>query len=138
MEIIKILWVYAVWFITLLILDYIWLWHITKDFLVREFWSLISTESDWSIKINLTAWLMAWLVISAMVVTFVTLKYNSIWDIVIYWALIWFMSYAMYDLTNLTFLNNYSIKFTIVDILWWTFACTMVSISSFYFYNLIK
>lgn len=138
MEMFKIFWVYVVWFITLLILDYIWLWFITKDFVIKEFWNLISLEKNWSIKIDLKAWILAWIVISAMIVTFVTLKYNTIWEIVFYWALLWFMSYAMYDLTNLAFLNNYSIKFTIVDIAWWTFACTLVAVNSFYFYNYIK
>lgn len=138
MEIIKILWVYFVGFLTLLILDYIWLWIVTKDFIIREFWSLITVEESGSIKINLAAWLIAWLIISAMIVTFVTLKYNNIWEIILYGALLWFMSYAMYDLTNLTFLNNYSLKFTLVDIAWWTFACTIIAINSFYFYNFIK
>lgn len=138
MEIIKIFWVYFIWFITLLILDYIWLWYITKDFIIREFWNLVTIQEDWSIKINLVAWLTAWIIISSMIVTFVTLKYDNIWQIALYWALLWFMSYAMYDLTNLTFINNYSLKFTIVDILWWTFACMMIAINSFYFYNLIK
>ncbi len=138
MEIIKILWVYFVWFLTLLILDYVWLGIITKDFIIREFWSLITVEESGSIKINLTAGLIAWLVISVMIVTFVTLKYNNIWEVVMYWALLGFLVYAMYDLTNLTFLNNYSIKFTFVDIAWWTFACTMIAVNSFYFYNLIK
>jgi len=138
MEIIKILWVYFVGFLTLLILDYIWLWIVTKDFIIREFWNLITVEESGSIKINLAAGLIAWLIISAMIVTFVTLKYDNIWEIILYGALLWFMSYAMYDLTNLTFLNNYSLKFTLIDIAWWTFACTIIAINSFYFYNFIK
>lgn len=138
MEIIKIIWVYFVWFLTLLILDYLWLWYITKDFIIREFGNLVTVEDSWSIKVNLTAWLIAWFIISSMVVTFVTLKYDNIWEIVLYWALLWFFSYAMYDLTNLTFINNYSLKFTLVDIAWGTFACSIVAINSFYFYNFIK
>lgn len=138
METFKLFWVYFVGFLTLLILDYLWLWYVTKDFIVREFWNLVSVDDSWSIKINLTAWLLAWFIISAMIVTFVTLKYNNILDILFYWALLWFFSYAMYDLTNLTFINNYSLKFTLVDIAWWTFACSLVAMNSFYFYNLIK
>lgn len=138
MEIIKIIWVYFVWFLTLLILDYVWLWYITKDFIIREFGNLVTVEDSWSIKVNLTAWLIAWFIISSMIVTFVTLKYDNIWEIVFYWALLGFFSYAMYDLTNLTFINNYSLKFTLVDIAWGTFACSIVAINSFYFYNFIK
>lgn len=138
METFKLFWVYFVGFLTLLILDYLWLWYVTKDFIVREFGNLVSIDDSWSIKINLTSWLLAWFIISAMIVTFVTLKYNNIWDILFYWALLGFFSYAMYDLTNLTFINNYSLKFTLVDIAWWTFACSLVAMNSFYFYNLVK
>jgi uncharacterized membrane protein len=128
---------FFVWFLTLLILDYVWLWYITKDFLIREFWNLITVE-NWSIKINLLAWVIAWFFISAMIVVFVTLKYDTYKEIMYYWALLWFFSYAMYDLTNLAFLNNYSIKFTLIDIVWWTFACSIVALNSYYFYNLVK
>lgn len=133
----KILVPFVVWFITLLILDYVWLWYVTKDFIVREFGTLISVE-DWKIKINLWVWLLAWLIISIMVVFFVTLRYNSYPEVLLYGALLGFLSYAMYDLTNLTFLTNYSVKFTIIDILWGTFACSMIAVNSYYFYNLVK
>lgn len=137
MEILKILGVYFVWFMTLMVLDYIWLGIVTKDFIIREFWNLIAVENG-SIKINLTAGLIAWAVISVLVVTFVTLQFQGYGNIVLYWALIGFLSYAMYDLTNLTFIQNYSLKFTLVDIAWGTFACSMVALTSYSFYNFIK
>lgn len=137
MDILKIIGVYGVWFITLLVLDYIWLGIITKDFIIREFWNLIAVKKG-SIEINLPAGLLAWAVISALVVTFVTLQFQGYGQIALYWALIGFLSYAMYDLTNLTFIQNYSLKFTLVDIAWWTFACCMVAVTSYSFYNFIK
>lgn len=45
-----------------------------------------------------------------------------------YGALMGFLSYAMYDLTNLTFLKNYSLAFTMVDIAWGTFLCGLVAL----------
>jgi hypothetical protein len=54
MEILKIAGVYGVGFLTLLILDYLWLGIVTKDFIIREFGSLVAVENG-SIKINLTA-----------------------------------------------------------------------------------
>ena len=137
MEILKIAWVYGVGFITLLILDYIWLWIVTKDFIIREFWNLVAVENG-SIKINLAAGLIAWAVISILVVTFVTLQFEWYGNILMYGAVIGFLSYGMYDLTNLTFIQNYSLKFTLVDIAWGTFACSMVALSSYSFYNFIK
>jgi uncharacterized membrane protein len=38
------------------------------------------------------------------------------------------LSYAMYDLTNLTFIKGYSTLFTMVDIAWGTFLCGMVAV----------
>lgn len=137
MDILKIIGVYGVWFITLLVLDYIWLGIVTKDFIIREFWNLVAVK-DWSIEVNLSAGLLAWAAISALVVTFVTLQFQGYGQVALYWALIGFLSYAMYDLTNLTFIQNYSLKFTLVDIVWGTFACSMVALSSYSFYNFIK
>jgi len=137
MEILKIAWVYGVGFFTLLILDYLWLGIVTKDFIIREFGNLVAVENG-SIKINLTAGLTAWAVISILVVTFVTLQFQWYGNILMYWALIGFLSYAMYDLTNLTFIQNYSLKFTLVDIAWGAFACSMVALTSYSFYNFIK
>lgn len=137
MDYLKLAVPFVVWFLTLLLLDYIWLWYITRDFIIREFWNLITVE-DWSIKINLWVWILAWFMISVMIVVFITLKYDNYKDVMFYWALLWFFTYTMYDLTNLTFLNNYSVKFTIVDIMWGTFVCSAVALNSFYFYNLVK
>lgn len=137
MEFVKYFSVFLAWFLTILILDTIWLGSITKDFIIREFWNLIVVD-DWKIKINLWVWLLAWFIISSMIVIFVTLQFTTYKEIVLYWALLWFMSYSMYDLTNLTFLTNYSVKFTIVDIAWWTFVWAAVSVVSFTVLKLFK
>ncbi len=137
MEILKYLAVYAAGFMTILVLDYIWLGIVTKDFIIKEFWNLI-TVKDWKIDINLGAGVLAWLSIAMMVVTFVTLRFTGYKDIILYWALMGWMMYAMYDLTNLTFLTGYSLTFTLVDIAWGTFACTLIAVNSYYVLTLFK
>jgi len=47
METFKLFWVYFIWFLTLLVLDYLWLWYVTKDFIVREFGNLVSIDDSW-------------------------------------------------------------------------------------------
>lgn len=121
---------FLAWFFTLLVLDYFWLGTVTKDFIIREFWNMVTVENG-KITINILAWILAWISISLLVVVFVSTKYTNLKDVLLYSALIWFLSYSMYDLTNLTFLNNYSLKFTIVDIAWGTFACSMVWLTSY-------
>lgn len=130
MMILKYFLTFLAWFFTLLVLDYIWLGSVTKDFIIREFWNMVTVQ-DGKITINILAWILAWISIALLVVVFVSTKYTSLKDVLLYSALIWFLSYSMYDLTNLTFLNNYSLKFTIVDIAWGTFACSMVWLTSY-------
>ena len=137
MDYIKYFLVFLSAFITILILDTVWLWSITKDFIIREFWNLIVVEW-WKIKIQLGVWLLAWFIISSMIVIFVTLQFTNYRDVALYGALLWCMSYAMYDLTNLTFITNYSIKFTILDIAWWTFVWMSIALVSFYILKLFK
>ncbi len=137
MEIVKYITVFAAAFLTILVLDTIWLGTVTKDFIIREFGNLVLVENG-KIKINLWVGLFAWFIISSMIVIFVTLQFTTYRDIAMYGALLGFMSYAMYDLTNLTFLTNYSLKFTLVDIAWGTFVWLAVALSSFSVLNLFK
>lgn len=124
-------------YITIILGDFVWLGYVTKSFIRREFWSLVEVLSNGSIKINLTAGLAAWAVIVLLVYVFVirsgyASSYTSAFG---YGALIWLLSYAMYDLTNLTFIKGYSILFTIVDIAWGTFLCGMVAVVMYSIYK---
>lgn len=134
MEILKFILTFFVGFGTILIGDYIWLGTVVKQFTIREFGNLI-TVTNGSIDIRLGAGLLAWGVIAMMVLVFVTKNpnVNSIPTALGYGALMGGLMYAMYDLTNLTFLNNYSVAFTIVDICWGVFLCSMISLSMFVF-----
>ncbi len=137
MEVYKYIIVFVVAFLTLLIMDYVWLGIVTKDFIIREFGNMVVVEEG-SIKIRLWVGLLAWAIISSMIVIFVTLQFTTYKEIALYGALLGCMSYAMYDLTNLTFLKNYSTIFTVVDIAWGTFVGMMVAVTSFYAYSLFQ
>jgi uncharacterized membrane protein len=93
-----------------------------------------------SIKIHLFAGLTAWAVIVLLVLVFVTKSgYAQSVPSALFWgAVMGCLSYAMYDLTNLTFLKNYSFAFTLVDIAWGTFLCAMVSLTMYLFSNWIS
>jgi uncharacterized membrane protein len=131
MEIIKYVLTFIFGFFTILIGDYIWLGYVVKSFTIREFWDLIVVENG-NIKVNLTAWLLAWASIVLLLLIFVVRYAKTPTDALLYGALFWWLLYAMYDLTNLTFLKNYSVTFTIVDICWGVFLCSIVSLSMFY------
>jgi uncharacterized membrane protein len=139
MEIVKFVLTFLVGYATIIIGDYIWLGYVVRNFTIREFWELVVVENG-SIKINLVVWLLAWAVIALLVVVFVTKSpnVNSVWTAIFYGAIMWFLSYAMYDLTNLTFLKNYSLSFTLVDVAWGTFLCSMIALTTYIFSNWIN
>ena len=129
MELIKIMLTFVSGFATILLCDYIWLGYIVKRFTIAEFGQLIVVEEG-SIKVNIVAGLFAWASIVALVYFFVLKSgyAQSNWSALGYGALMGGLSYAMYDLTNLTFLKNYSLSFTLVDIGWGIFLCAMVAL----------
>lgn len=131
MQIIQYVLTFVFGFLTILVWDYLWLGYIMKWFTIREFWELIVVENG-SIKVNLTAGLLAWASIVLLLLIFVVRYAKTPTEALLYGALFGWLLYAMYDLTNLTFLKNYSLSFTIVDICWWVFLCSMVSLSMFY------
>lgn len=113
-------------FISIIILDYIWLGIIVKDFLISQFGSLIKVI-DGSIQIKLGVGLLTWLIIAIGVFIFAVNPADSLSRAIILGAILGFITYAIYDLTNLTFIVNYPVRFVFVDIAWGTFLCAVIS-----------
>lgn len=134
MEILKLFLTFLVGFGTILIGDAIWLGYIMKNFTIREFGNLVVVK-DGSIDLKLWVGLLAWAVIVLLVLVFVTKSgYAQSIGTALFWGwVMWGLSYAMYDLTNLTFLKNYSLAFTLVDISWGVFLLAMVSLTMYLF-----
>ncbi len=133
MEILKLLALFASGFFTLLIMDTIWLGYVLHNFIIREFWALVVVQ-DGGIKINLGAGLIAWALIVLTIMIFVTkTPYGAtLSSSVLYGWLLWGLLYGVYDFTNLTFLKNYSLTFSIVDTLWGVVLCATISLVMYY------
>ena len=117
-------------FLTVIILDYIWLGIITKKFLIKQFGSLIKVEKG-SIKVNLLAGIITWFIIAIGSFIFVVSNSSNFLNTIFYGAIFGFVVYSIYDLTNLSFLKGYPLRFTFLDILWGTFLCSVISIVGF-------
>ncbi len=124
-------------FILIIIMDYIWLGIITKNFIISEFGSLVKVVNN-SIQIKLGIGLLAWLIIAIGCYIFAVHPSTSLTQAIILGATFGFISYAIYDLTNLTFIVNYSLKFTIVDIAWGTVLCSTISAFGFVVRNFLN
>jgi uncharacterized membrane protein len=84
---------------------------------------------------NVGVGLVAWFVIVMMVYVFVlksgyAVSYGSI---ALGGAIMGFLMYAMYDLTNLTFLKDYPVSFVMIDIVWGTFLCSVIAVAMYSF-----
>ncbi len=117
-------------YIVIIILDYIWLGILTKKFIIDQFGSLISVK-DGSIQTNVPVGLLAWLAIAAGAYIFAVAPAASVGKAALMGAVFGFISYAIFDLTNLTFITNYPVKFVFVDIAWGTFLCSAISLVGF-------
>lgn len=113
-------------YITIIILDYIWLGIITKKFIINQFGSLISVKEG-SVQTNIPVGLLAWLVIATGAYIFAVAPSTTPEKAALLGAVFGFISYAIYDLTNLTFITNYPVKFVFVDIAWGIFLCSALS-----------
>ena len=137
MEIIKLILTFGIWFLIILILDYVWLGIISKNFIIKEFKNLVIVE-NWWIKVNIKAWVIAWSLIVLWILFFITINSNNIIQATYTGALFWLILYWVYDLTNLTFIKEYPIKFVVVDIFWGIVLCTILSVSMFLFFDNIS
>jgi uncharacterized membrane protein len=118
-------------FISVMILDYIWLGIITKNFIIKQFGSLIKVNNG-GIQFNLVAGVIAWFIIALGCFIFAVYPSDTLTKTLILGAAFGFISYAIYDLTNLSFITNYPLKFVFVDIAWGTFLCTIISAIGYY------
>lgn len=122
-------------FVTLIILDFIWLGIITKDFIISQLGGLVRVENG-AIKLNIYAGLLVWFLISVGIFLFVVNPYDSLPKVALMGVIFGFVMYGVYDLTNLTYINNYPLRLTFVDIVWGSILCGIVSTVGFYIKNL--
>lgn len=127
MEVLKILTPFFGGILTIAFLEYIWLMQVMNKYITKAFWDLVITENG-RLVANVLPGFLAWWVIVGMWYIFVirsgyaTSYSSALW----YWALIGAMTYGMYDLTNLTFIKNYPLIFSYIDIAWGAFLWASV------------
>jgi uncharacterized membrane protein len=135
MELSKIIFPVLASFISIIIFDFLWLGVITKKFIINQFGSLVKVQNG-SIQINLWVGIIAWFIIALGCFIFAVYPSNTLIKTLILGATFGFISYAIYDLTNLAFITKYPVKFIFVDIAWGTFLCAIISSIGFFVKNL--
>jgi uncharacterized membrane protein len=113
-------------------IDMIWLGFIAKDFYRENVGHLLNPNINW------TAAIVFYLMFIAGLVIFVispAIEKSSWTYALIYGAFFGLITYATYDLTNLATLKDWSLKVTVVDLIWGMFLSASVSTISYFISN---
>lgn len=111
----KIALTYVLTIPVLFTLDMLWLGLIAKNFYNDQLGALLSGRINWA------AAAVFYLIYTFGIIYFAVLPgiaKNSLTEVTVRAALLGFVAYATYDLTNLATIRNWPIKLVLVDIAW--------------------
>ena len=126
---------YLIALVFFLIIDLVWLGVIAKNLYQKEIGALLLDNPNWVAAIIFYLLFLVGLVYFVINPAIVNEDFTKL---LISAAFFGFITYATYDLTNLATLEGWSIKITIIDLIWGTFLSTAVSVLTYLTYFLIK
>lgn len=117
------------------VLDFIWLGFVAKKLYYSEMGKILLEKP------NMIPALLFYVIFVAGVVVLVVnpaVEKDS-WEHALgYGALLGFLAYATYDLTNLATLKGFSPKIVVIDLLWGTFITAAVAVGAFFAASLVN
>lgn len=111
---------FIVAFTAFLVLDFLWLGFVVKDFNMRHL-AEIGRIKDGALQINYGAALVVYILLALSVVFFIIPRIENLnsWGQVFLWgAFFGIIVYGVFDMTNLSILKNYALVFAIADMAW--------------------
>ncbi len=110
--------------VVFLAIDLLWLGIVAKGFYNQALGMLRAPKTNWVAAVTFYVIFIVGLLVFAVIPA---LDRGSQSRALIYGALYGFFTYATYDLTNLATLKDWPLTLSIVDIIWGTALCTVVS-----------
>lgn len=123
-------------FISFIVLDYIWLAKIAKDFYLTKL-AAHTNVVDGSLVPYAPAIPLVYIVAILGLWVFVLPKVGNLTEAFMYGALMGFVMYAFYDFTNLATLKDYPWSLALLDIVWGTVLVAIVTAVMFFVRGLI-
>lgn len=74
--------------------------------------------------------ILAWILIPLGIVLFTVPRSKNIKQSLFYGAMYGLILYGVYDFTNFSILEPYTLKMTVLDVIWGTFLCSISSLFS--------
>lgn len=129
LKIMQLILLYLVSSIIFFAIDLVWLGLVAKPFYDKELSAFLSPQINWLAAAIFYSIYIAGLIYFAILPA---IKTNSLSLALINGAILGFLCYATYDLTNLATLHKWPLKIVIVDIIWGTVLTGSVSALSFW------
>ncbi|MBY0473423.1 DUF2177 family protein [Patescibacteria group bacterium] len=110
-------------------IDMLWLGLVAKSFYLKQIGALMKTDINW------TAAIIFYCIFVAGLVIFViqpAVEKGSWVHALLFGALLGFISYATYDLTNLSTLKDWPFLVSMVDLMWGATVAATVSVATFW------
>ena len=114
----------------MLAIDFIWLKFIIGDFFFKEI-GKIANPNGTGFQINYIAGLFVYILMTLAIMIFVLPQATSKTNALLLGALLGFISYGIFDGTNLAIFTDYSTKMAIIDIAWGTFIMGIGALSAY-------
>ncbi len=110
--------------VVMLGMDFVWLGIVAKKFYGEQIGSLMKSQMDWlavvGVYVLLVVGVLAFVVLP-------NLESGSLVRVLMMGALFGFVTYGVYDLTNMATLKNWTYLMVVVDMLWGMFLCGVAS-----------
>ncbi len=107
-------------FISFIVLDFIWFTAFAAEFTKQKLGDLVRLNNSGAIDANLKPAIIVYALMALAITFFVFPKVQnmpnfkaSLWS-----ALLGIIMFGLYELTNYTFIKNWSLAFVVVDIIW--------------------
>ena len=119
---------YAVAFVTFMAIDLVWLGVVARSFYRAELGHLMRAEVNWMAAVLFYLIFVAGIVVLAV---WPAIERESLAHAVTRGAVFGLVTYAAYDLTNLATLEGFPVRMVVVDMLWGTVLCTLISTATY-------
>lgn len=116
------------------VLDFVWLGFIAKKLYYGEMGDILLKKPNMTAAILFYA---IYVVGAVVLVVLPALAESSFLMAIGYGALLGFVAYATYDLTNLATMKGFSKKIVVIDLIWGTFITATVCVGSYAIANLL-
>ncbi len=112
------------------IVDVVWIGFLANGFYKKELGDLARRSGEnFDPRLGPAVILYTLIVIGLIVFVLPKVQNGSLWDAARYGALFGFIGYAVYDLTSYAVINGFTLRMTVVDMIWGACLCAITAVS---------